>query len=519
MNMKKTIAAIAAGAMAVSAMATTVSAVQDQTLNYNLVRTHKENTSGKVTLTATFNDVTVSDGKLVVKVAIPDINYTWGGSATSAKPAIKSISVTGRYTTDNKAIIPITRSADANAENYSPTVKDGYLEIAVGSGELLASGEPITFTVSAEIEHNLKDDWTDLELINKDIIAGNIWIGYENAAYDATHTAADYKLGDVVAKDFSKTSKKPYKVPFQTGPNGNVNIVAYIQQRNVRDDGKDEFDWDGGYKNVLPVLNDAIANYETITFTFNTAKDGIRWVANGNYGKLYGTDEAVGGYNAALAAAGGNAANVTPVYDNEWNADKSYTSFTQHLYNGTNAFYGAGSGWESFAAGEDYLGFDWAGQNLFGGALVINENLTMSLSDVDYFVWKNSSLSFDWDAVMDGAATSNNYATYVQSIKLATSTIWYWDSMDVTLAAGEGGDAASDAGTPGEEDELDDEEIDDEIIDDEIIDDEEEEEEEDEPAPEVVEVATTPATGNAPVALAVIPVALAAAAIVAKKRG
>ncbi|MBQ4257100.1 MAG: hypothetical protein II714_05555, partial [Oscillospiraceae bacterium] len=34
-----------------------------------------------------------------------------------------------------------------------------------------------------------------------------------------------------------------------------------------------------------------------------------------------------------------------------------------------------------------------------------------------------------------------------------------------------------------------------------------------------VEVAPSPKTGNAPIALAVIPVALAAAAVVAKKRG
>ena len=37
MNMKKTIAAIAAGAVAVSAMATTVSALNDASLSYNLV--------------------------------------------------------------------------------------------------------------------------------------------------------------------------------------------------------------------------------------------------------------------------------------------------------------------------------------------------------------------------------------------------------------------------------------------------------------------------------------------------
>ncbi|MBP1548664.1 MAG: hypothetical protein J6A05_01565, partial [Oscillospiraceae bacterium] len=43
MNMKKTIAALAAGAVAVSAMATTVSALADTSLTYNLVKDVKVN--------------------------------------------------------------------------------------------------------------------------------------------------------------------------------------------------------------------------------------------------------------------------------------------------------------------------------------------------------------------------------------------------------------------------------------------------------------------------------------------
>ena len=79
--------------------------------------------------------------------------------------------------------------------------------------------------------------------------------------------------------------------------------------------------------------------------------------------------------------------------------------------------------------GTGYTGFDWTGYNLFQGALVINENLTMSLAETDYFDWTATSLSFDWDAIMDGAMTSNDYAVYLHSMKLATSNTCYPSTM------------------------------------------------------------------------------------------
>ncbi len=73
------------------------------------------------------------------------------------------------------------------------------------------------------------------------------------------------------------------------------------------------------------------------------------------------------------------------------------------------------------------------------------------------------------------------------------------------------------AGTTSEEDVLDEEAATEEITDEEAP--AEEEEEEEAPAEEAEEtpVQANPGTGNAPIALAVIPVALAAAAVVAKK--
>lgn len=73
MNMKKTIAAIAAGAVAVSAMATTVSALEAKTLTYNLVKTIKENTSeGKIT--ANFDSLNIAAGDTVEVLAIGSDN-------------------------------------------------------------------------------------------------------------------------------------------------------------------------------------------------------------------------------------------------------------------------------------------------------------------------------------------------------------------------------------------------------------------------------------------------------------
>ena len=145
----------------------------------------------------------------------------------------------------------------------------------------------------------------------------------------------------------------------------------------------------------------------------------------------------------------------------------------------------------------------------------------MSLSDTEFFDYTDTSLSFDWDAVYSNAMTSNNFATYVQSIKLATSSTWYWDSMDIVLTAGSAEDASSGAGVTGDDETDDgDDDVDTSADDDDddvdtSADDDDDTNDTEAPA----QTTNNPQTGNASVALAVIPVALAAAAIVAKKRG
>ncbi|MGN0674978.1 MAG: hypothetical protein ACI4KG_04465, partial [Oscillospiraceae bacterium] len=288
-------------------------------------------------------------------------------------------------------------------------------------------------------------------------------------------------------------------MPFKTSISNNIDIIDYLEGN--------------GYKNVGAVINDAVKNYDSVTFTFNTAADKIGYITSTNAPDKVYTDgywagcNAEGSYSDAVIAADGNADKLIAIYTDKDGATDKYMAFGQHLY--TNYY---------VPENTQYTGYDWAGVNLFAGALVVNEYLTMSLAETDYFDWTQTTLSFDWDAIMDGAMTDNDYATYIQSIKLATANTWYWNSLDVVLTAGEADDATSDAGVEGDDETLDDTDDD---ADETIEADDETEEPAEEPAEEtpVVPEATNPTTGNASVALAVIPVALAAAAVVAKKRG
>ena len=482
MNMKKTIAALAAGAVAVSAMATTVSALQDTALTYNLVKTHtvKKAVEGTSSYEFTLQNVAADSTGTI--------------QFTSPKDTVKSVVIKVASSTAGEQNKIFTYSTSQGDLNYNPNVTAAGL-ITI-SNELNGYTGNLTVTVTVNTTH-ARDTWEGVSNVNAEIAATTI---------NATTTIADAKVTPVTLKAFTATGEKEYKyyAPFKTEIKNNQNVTRYLQEQI-------------GYNNVGAVLNDAIENYESVTFTFNTATTGIVWTVdgededffdnvycrNGEWGADYEGMTRGGDYKAALVNAGGDASKLLALYCGEWFADTSYTSFAQHLYNGTNGVYGNGyiTSWESENTG--YTGFDWTGYNLFQGALVINENLTMSLAETDYFDWTATSLSFDWDAIMDGAMTSNDYAVYLHSMKLATSNTWYWDNMVVTLTAGAADDATSDAGVEADDEELAEEEVEEEVVEEEVE--------------EEVEV-SNPTTGNASVALAVIPVALAAAAVVAKKR-
>ncbi|MCI7767520.1 MAG: hypothetical protein MSJ26_06020 [Oscillospiraceae bacterium] len=239
------------------------------------------------------------------------------------------------------------------------------------------------------------------------------------------------------------------------------------------------------YTKPIAVINDAIANHTNVTFTF-TSYDGY-----------------VGTYKSHAL--------------NQWvNIDQGYgyqtssfdwhnPTFGQHLYapsldNNLNHY--------SLFDSDDYDMYGsyssaW-GINLFTGAVVVNNAITMQLSDVDTFNWGSNTLTFDWfDITDDGKITDAK--TFLTSMLLYTPVDWYWDKLTVVVTDEEREDIDAGAGLEDEPEVIEDEP---EVV---------ETEAETEAAP--VEAAPSPATGNAPVALAVIPVALAAAAVVAKKRG
>lgn len=639
MNMKKTIAAIAAGAVAVSAMATTVSAVEAKTLNYNLVNSTQDESNGKLTLKATFPNVPLTDGQ---EVAIKVKGMGW----------TDKIVVSGQYIDTNKAINPITITRNVWAEGYS-AVTEGYLgnytpahpdadtvylpvravntigTPALIGGTAAVAGTPavpgtpavaeaatgivtngtsksaLTINLAnlklnqepdADATYNLtfdgtawKNGTTAVNLADFGVDATDAAVA---AAVDGSTIAIKYTahvdevpgtpaveatggpitanitvtatLTNIKEKDWENVNKRiqhpthadglgislngvwgdatgsgytaPTKLraPLMTGLSDNLNIIAYLENANVNGDSK-------GYKNVGAVLNDAIENYDGVTFTFNTATANVAWgvadigvkgaskynpkfVWTTNDGKQKDRTNAANEYSAQIEKTDkwGDKYNDWK-YDrdqyilmgyyptNEWEGVDTYTAFGEHTYD-----------WYYAPEGTGFTGYDWGGTNLFAGALVINENYTMSLSNTEYFDWTKTSLSFDWEAIMDNAATTNNYATYIHSIKLATSQYWFWDSMDVVLTVGEADDVSADAGVTADDATLDDDDDDITADDDDV--EPADDDDDDEPAPVVDEpvaapVATNPPTGNAPVALAVIPVALAAAAIVAKKRG
>ncbi len=572
MNMKKTMAAIAAGAVAVSAMATTVSAINDDMLVYKLVKedtkygTAWENGSAtfqvKVNSTAVAGEAAVQakDAEAVVDAtnavtATVDPDYakagvlTYNGTAgawevTSGDVLVADVTIGGAAATDGdtitvtaaveakdavpasntypdkvtfdvdsngkleNVIIKITSlgvaeqsntytySSDVNAFNYNPNL-DRDAGTFTFDGEFDNYTDPVLVTITAEFG----DAWGSMTKkadINTAIKTGDYGVTVANGCETTPLTLVDFKEGG--GKDI--TVKTPFKTTLKASESEDV--LTYLTTTM-------------GYKNVKAVINDAIANHDSVVFKFNTASEAIGFVvdegANTDWTKVYtpgwaswmSADEVAGSYEDALKLANGNASKLIAIYTTAPGATTEYTGFAQHLYPN---YYDPEA--------TTYTGFDWAGYNLFQGALIVNEGWTMSLTQSDYFDWNETSLSFSWDAIMDYAATENDYATFLHSMRLATSNTWYWDNLVVELANDADEDASSDAGVDGDGAELDDEVADDEIAADDTADEEPapEVDEEPAPAPEV----SNPTTGNASVALAVIPVALAAAAVVAKKR-
>ena len=521
MNMKKTMAAIAACAVAVSAMATTVSALEDQSFAYDLKAEKVVKTAGSVVLSGTITNATVdATTELVLGFADVPAGYT-----------LKTLTATFKDTSGGAGNKVFTFTTD-KSDNYIGSFIDGnsYVITKASLATLTTQTALYDIVISGKFEFDGKTDATNPDGIDKVfdatnadnytadtdatpadkdttvVYVANTATGLKDKDDAATTVLADTNAhftalaattkNDVLASSFVKAGETKYEVPFMTSLKDNDEILSYLENNTKKK-----------YLNVTAVLNDAIENYETVTFTFNTATTKVQF--------LVGADNVKKDtFKDAYLEAKGDLSLITPIYTQE-DKGEDYTKFGQHLYNdinGAGLFQGEGTNW---------VGFDWNANNLFQGGLVINERLTMSLSDVTTFDWNATSVSFDWDTIMDEVATTNNFATYLHKMELATSNTWFWDNMTVSLVAGAVDDATSDAGAEADDEVLDDEAAEEEVVEEEVVEEEVVEEEVTEEVEEEAEVEVeveNPTTGNASVALAVIPVALAAAAIVAKKR-
>ena len=548
MNMKKTIAGVMAGAMAVSAMATVVSADQDSiSLTYDL-KTYVENknaTKAQVQFVINYANgasdygFTAADDTITVGInagtwfgttQVPgelhdvEVSFT---SLKNLKTETGSVTVTQKWVRDGQ-----NDTGDYVIKNYTPvstlggstfTIDLDKAGTSTGGTKLNISGfnnDTLGQSASA-FDYSFQSGVIKLNyevpatvttsLADGDLAFG--WNGKTVLEWLGVNTQGDKTLGqaDLVAGTSAKVTgitgaAQPVSVgAFKAGANDEkiyplkstltnpANVTTALTTRKA-----------GGkyYTNPVAVLNDAIANNENVVFEFKS-------------------------YNGYVATAksklfGGDWIDIDRAYGYQTNSQDWFNpTFGQHLYTNLDNSYSLMGSTEFDMYGS--YSSAWA-QNLFTGAIVVNSGLTMQLSDTDKFNWGSDSLSFDWFAITDeGKVTEAK--TFLTKMLLYTPVDWYWDSLTVTVGNLETDEVEPGAGAIDDGDEIDDggdeividpvDEIDDPVV----VDTE----------PVVVTEApvettpvapvSSPKTGNAPVALAVIPVALAAAAVVAKKRG
>ncbi|MGN1305444.1 MAG: hypothetical protein ACI4YB_10475 [Oscillospiraceae bacterium] len=548
MNMKKTIAAIAACAMAVSAMATTVSAEEAtavKSVHYDL--TFKtEATSANVTFVGKNIDSTVGALQLFVPFnGMKTFVEPWvGGGKHVVMSNIIKVKVNNKT---QELVDEFKFTWDTNSDQYDgTTTRTMVMRDATGNWVT-------TNDVNAATADCIEIDLTNPRLApaikeafngRKDLTFTIDFVGLADgttqAQYNTMLTTAGvfYLIDDVntVYNAKGTVSTSDIKAPFRTHANtttGVTEIIGYLGRVGIKDKG-------AGYQNVGAVINDMIANYEDVEFKFNTATDNVLTAAwlDGKEGWI-GNAQFYAGYY------------VTGIPQVEsWMGDGTFKSFPQHLYN----LYGdEGTGY-TYSDGYVF-------NNLFNSALIANNGFTMNQSSVEAFAYNATSVTFKW-VDLTGGAQFVYPAGAINTLQLATSAEWYWDSMDVTGMEVSAEDTTTSAGSEDDSEDLpeDDEDEDAEIgeddaaeddadvdvADDDVADDDAAEDDTDDAAEDDADDAdddadaadddaddttdaaddTTgdaaeagnPGTGNAPIALAVIPVALAAAAVVAKKR-
>ncbi len=557
MNMKKTIAAVAACAMAVSAMATTVSAVDEnateaQAVHYDLTVKEVLTTSN---LTFVAKDIQIDAEQIAIyyplaSVYAPDVKGTITFDKDVNKTPLNKETTVVVADLSTKQNYTFTFTADTGSKNYDGTTALYYVN---ADGEDVADKDTTDKTVVAVVYRiDLKASAQGQAILNSfmgsntqldvTVTQNNNFLTYtqqgplSSAMSNQTiycQLDSEQTNGKIIDATSGKTAngkgelvKSDVKQPMWTSSNtasdkaGTAEIFKRLASAGTRKKiSKPDWDNGAGYENVSAVVNDMIANYDDVVFTFNTATDNVftkAWLDKNDYYYTYARE---------VLAANHYYSTGLPTVDS-WAGDDIFKSFPQHLYN----LYGdEGTGYKY---SEDY-----AFNNLFNAALVANYGLTMNQSNVQPFTYSKTSVSFSWSDLTGGNAFVSP-ASAVTKLQLATSSDWYWDSMDVTAYTLAADDASTDAGAADDGEDLDEngddssDDIDDGADDiDDGADDVDADDTDDVDADDTADVAddTTdaaddtvaenPGTGNAPIALAVIPVALAAAAVVAKKRG
>ncbi|MDE7293012.1 MAG: hypothetical protein K2N72_01160 [Oscillospiraceae bacterium] len=573
MNMKKTIAGVMAGAMAVSAMATMVSADQDSiSLTYDLKKyvEVKNDTKGKLQLVLNFVNGASDYGFNLANTDAkgPYIEFDASGQYVTLAHSIgadwdlkdvevsftslKNLITDAPQTTITRKLYDSDISDQNQKDQYTlngftPYKLDGtgvklYLD-TVGSAAtaaadtLVISGfnnETLGQTSSAyaysfqqgyvkltyELPTIIVNDPTSAWMNpDENAYPGLGWLGSTNiSAYINAILGLDTtKETNLGANDFAANTNvshagilgtpQPLAVgsftagansekiyPLKSSLNNPANVTQALVERKA-----------GGkyYTNPVAVLNDAIANNENVVFEFKSYNGYVA--------------------TAKTALFTGWALDVDRAYGYQvCQYDWYNPTFGQHLYTNLDNSYSLMGSTEFDMYGS--YSSAWA-QNLFTGAIVVNSGLTMQLSDTDKFNWGSDTLSFDWFTITDeGKVTEAK--TFLTKMLLYTPVDWYWDSLTVTVGNLETDEVEPGAGALDDGDEIDDggdEIVIDPVdtIDDPVVVDTEPVVVTEAPVTEATPVApvSSPKTGNAPVALAVIPVALAAAAVVAKKRG
>ncbi|MGN1090586.1 MAG: hypothetical protein ACI4Q6_09330 [Huintestinicola sp.] len=516
MNMKKTIAGVMAGAMAVSAMAATVSAVDAQseiTLVYDLKVSEWLGTSNS---TATIRQQFKEDNKKpyvfdASNFVLGCSDVLWGSTeALQTLKAIKvEIAVNDAEGTQNKNRQTIAFTNDAAFAKANP----GYVyNTAVFSGRKFTMPCSMTTATNAIYLPNFQLGGSDglgySEFGASDYGFNSLDVEFVYECNDSWYDYADLVSGNAAAltvdnsgiKNFAGEKALPIQFGITNVTKGEYSQIVFPMESNLKAPA-DVITWISGsksgvyYTRPLAVINDAIANHTDVTFTFTSFDGRVDANARRNIGTTGDGLLSYATYMGAPAVAEGGTW-YNPL-------------FSQHLYgNVADRFSAWGQGdYDNFGSYSNAWGI-----NLFTGAVVVNSDITMQLNDTDYFVWDTNTLSFNWFDITDGSKITDA-KTFLKSMLLYTPVEWYWDNLVVSVAAEEAEDVTAGEGIDGEGDVIEDEEVVEEVV--EVV-------EEVEEVEEVVEPETpveSPKTGNAPVALAVIPVALAAAAVVAKKRG